>query len=398
MKIAITDKATMANELNSMYIRKPMTLQQMRFFTLYLAKINPKNPESKVVRFSVDDFARIMQVEANESNIKENILNLLEHTVWVKSHKYKGGITACHLFRKSELFKDEYGVLQVEFQCSEDIEPYIFELRNNFTSFEVWNTLRLRSVIQSRLYQLLKQFQTIGERIIALDDLKEQLGIDKGSYIDYKTFNRDVLKKCQKALAELTDIKFDYKTIGRPAKSIRFTIYKNSDYDKQMVLDELGIDTTESDQLPGQMEIGDFPEFLPQEQPEMTREQQYICRVNQEAFRNEFDFETAEYLIALGSRVAQSKVSIDNATDLMAAEVEKVSYYREKYLEMNSRQPKHRQKYLEALLKADAADEMGFKPDPVEKGKYIPKPNRFNNFEGRSYNFDELEKMLLSTH
>lgn len=262
MKIAITDKATMANELNSMYIRKPMTLQQMRFFTLYLAKINPKNPGSKVVRFSVDDFASIMQVEVNETAIKENIVNLLEHTVWVKSQTYKDGITACHLFRKSELFKDEYGVLQVEFQCSEEIEPYIFELRSNFTSFEVWNTLRLRSVIQSRLYQLLKQFQTVGERVILLDDLKEQLGIDKKAYPDYPFFNRDVLKKCQKALAELTDIKFDYKPIGRPAKSIRFTIYKNNDYDKKLVFEELGIEALDDQsQLPGQESFND-PESM----------------------------------------------------------------------------------------------------------------------------------------
>lgn len=360
VKIAITDKATMSNELNSMHIRKPMTLQQMRFFTIYLAKINPRNPESKIVKFPVSEFAKLMNVEINEAAVRTNISNLLEHTVLVKSEKYKNGQALCHLFRKCEMWVDEESLEpMVEFQCSEEIEPYLFELKNNFTTYEVWNTLRLRSVIHSRMYQLLKQFQRIGERVISIDNLKEQLGVGKEAYPEYKVFSRDVLKKCQSALEELTDIKFDFKAIGRPAKSIKFTIYKNENYNKQMIIDELGIivqnDAQTEEQIPGQMDIYDYPDILTE--PELTAHQRYIKMVNEEAFENCFSMEKAEYLVSLGSHVAQQRVLNKGIIGVDEANQEKIRYYREQYLYMKSyvksTSVEVRAKYLMEVLKAN---------------------------------------------
>lgn len=336
MMIALNEKATMSNELNGMHIRKPMTLQQLRFFTIYLAKINPDNPEEKVVRFSMKDFASIMNVEVNEDAIKTNVVNLLEHTVWVKSKKYKNGITACHLFKKCEIWEDAAEGKMMEFQCSEEVEPYLFQLKSNFTTYEVWNTLRLRSVTNSRMYQLLKQFQKIGERTILIDDLKEQLGIDKNAYPEYKVFSRDVLKKAQDALREKTDICFDYTSIGRPAKSIRFTIYKNEDYDKQISLDEIGFIGEEpsegaephTDELPGQMNITDFPELLPDEPTDpMMKAYEFLSGACDDEF-------TTEQIKEL-SRLANDHVKFTLSRE--EHDLSKFDYIRKKYLALNAK-------------------------------------------------------------
>lgn len=392
MMIALTDKATMSNELNSMYIRKPMTLQQLRFFTMYLAKINPDKPKEKVVRFSVKDFANIMNVEVNEGDVKNNVVNLLEHTVWVKSEKYKNGITACHLFRKCEMWNDEEtGETMLEFQCSEEIEPYLFKLKKNFTTYEVWNTLRLRSVIHSRMYQLLKQFQKIGERTILITDLKEQLGIEKDAYREYKVFSRDVLKKCQEALKDKTDICFDFKSVGRPAKSIKFTIYKNENYNKQITLYEMGLDAEPSDEIPS----------LPEESSGqgMSREEVFRQKVNESAFKGEFTDAQVESLLFVGNAVANTQIPDDAFGNLTAANDAKINYYHEKYLYMNakcvSKEQAPRYTYLYRVLAGERLELEGFMRQ--KNGKWKAKDYK-HGFEQRDYDFEELEQILIANN
>lgn len=38
-----------------------MTLQELRFFSIYLSKINPWDVSTRVVRFPLEDFQRIME-------------------------------------------------------------------------------------------------------------------------------------------------------------------------------------------------------------------------------------------------------------------------------------------------------------------------------------------------
>ena len=63
-----------------------------------------------------------------------------------------------------------------------------------------------------------------------LAELKKMLGIDTGAYPKYPIFARDGLKKCQKALATYTDIKFEFNAVGRPAKAVHFMIWENKIY------------------------------------------------------------------------------------------------------------------------------------------------------------------------
>ena len=53
---AIVEKRNVLNELRS----NNMTLQELRFFSIYLSKINPWDKSTRVVRFPLDDFRRIM--------------------------------------------------------------------------------------------------------------------------------------------------------------------------------------------------------------------------------------------------------------------------------------------------------------------------------------------------
>jgi len=120
----------------------------------------------------------------------------------------------------------------------------MFEFKNKYFTYQLWNALRLKSSNQLRMYEILKQYQTVGYRILTIENLKALLGINKNEYDGrWNNFKKYVLDSCQQSLAEHTDIKFTYEPHGKRGKggkilSLKFIIEKNSDYTDQITLFE----------------------------------------------------------------------------------------------------------------------------------------------------------------
>lgn len=228
------DTATLSNVLNEMITNK-MTLQELRFFLVYLSKINPKNPDQTEVSFTLKEYSEALGVELNEATIGKVTDDLMRKIVHVRpkviSDEFYEVIIKTQLFRRCIMARRKSDNQWIfTFDASEDVKPHLFDLKSEYTSFEIWNTLNLGNVQDARMYMLLKQYRTVGERTIELRELKRMLGIDVEAYPQYPIFARDVLKKCQKSLKKCTDICFEFSAVGRPAKSVHFDISENKDY------------------------------------------------------------------------------------------------------------------------------------------------------------------------
>lgn len=239
------DKATLSNILNEMMYEEKMTLQELRFFIVYLSKINPKQPDKTEVTFTLEDYANVLGVELNEKQVMAATRKLLRYVVSVRpkeldeNDEYDMGIEHVQVFSKSKMLRRRVdGKWYFTFACHDDIKEHLFHLKRKYTSLEVWNILNMGNFQDARMYMLLKQYATIGERTISLIDLKRMLGVDGNAYPQYSIFARDVLKKCQKALKERTDLCFDFKAVGRPAKAVCFTIMANQAYQSPSFLRE----------------------------------------------------------------------------------------------------------------------------------------------------------------
>ena len=116
----------------------------------------------------------------------------------------------------------------------------MFDFKDKYFSYELWNALRLKSPNQIRLYEILKQYEKIGRREIAVDELKSMLGIELDEYQRWERFRTRILDSCQQALAENTDITFTYER-GRSGQggkwiTIIFHIQKNKKYEDPLCL------------------------------------------------------------------------------------------------------------------------------------------------------------------
>jgi len=118
----------------------------------------------------------------------------------------------------------------VSFKIHPDLKPLILDLEKNYTKYYFSNIARLKSAYAIRFYELLKQYQFRGKRVLSLQEIRELLKIDEGKYKQYGHFKVKVIAVAQKELKEKTDIYFEFEEIkeGRKIVAIRFLIFKNS--------------------------------------------------------------------------------------------------------------------------------------------------------------------------
>lgn len=233
------EKRNVLNELRS----NNMTLQELRLFSIYLSKINARDTSTRVVRFPLSDFQRIMEI-GNDMNIvhfKATVRHILQQVVEVPN-KNGSGYSAFQLFKKAKVEKDKDDTWYVEFDAHDDALPLMFKFKREYFTYELWNALRLKSANQVRMYEILKQWEKSGEKEFKVEELRGLLGIAPKEYERWERFRVRVLDSCQQALKETTDICYTYERgkTGNGGKwlSIVFHIYKNTDYVDQLTLDE----------------------------------------------------------------------------------------------------------------------------------------------------------------
>jgi plasmid replication initiation protein len=121
------------------------------------------------------------------------------------------------------------GVIEVEF--ANPIKPYLFDLKDNFTSFQLYAALRLGSKFAKRIYTLCSQWKDKGQtQIFSLDEFKKMLSLidDKGNeqFERLSDFKRYVLDASVKQINQHTDLQISYtlQKRGRSFQNITFTV------------------------------------------------------------------------------------------------------------------------------------------------------------------------------
>ena len=343
---AIVEKRNVLNELRS----NNMTLQELRFFSIYLSKINPWDQSTRIVRFPIEDFQRIMGFgRLNITQLKASIDSLLGKVVHIPDEK--GGFIAFTLFKRCRVYRNDEDSWFVEINASDDALPLMFDFKNKYFKYELWNALRLKSANQVRMYEILKQYEKIGKRELSVQELRELLGVEKNEYsgrTGWSDFKRYVLDSCQQALAETTDIKYTYERgktgAGGKWLSIVFYITKNNDYIDQLTLDEFidmqpqpdPIDMTSDAELEGQMTIFE-------ESKEINYGSELADLLGSAALDDEFTPDQVRVLQDLVLKAAGTSDHLEMCNYLMH-EVNTMNYY-------DSRNPiKNRFLYLKNML------------------------------------------------
>jgi hypothetical protein len=182
--------------------------------------------------------------DMNISHFKYSIRHILQQVVEVPNEQGTG-YSVFQLFKRAKVEKNENDEWYVEFDAHDDALPLMFDFKNKYFKYELWNALRLKSPNQVRMYEILKQYEGLGKRELTVTELRDLLGIGKKEYsgrTGWSDFKKKVLDSCQQALKEMTDICYTYERgrVGAGGKwlSIVFYIKKNKDYEDKLTLAE----------------------------------------------------------------------------------------------------------------------------------------------------------------
>lgn len=208
-----------------------MSVCELKLFGLIIADIREQQ-EGRFEEYKVD--LTILKETTNHNNfydyMKEVALKLESKRMIVEDfdQENKKYFTTIRLIHKPK-YRQGDNFLTIE--LDKDLIPYILDLKREFTRYQIENILRLKSCYSVRVYELLKQYESIGKRTISILELREILGIDLEEYQRFYDFEKWVLKQSQREINEHTDLNISYNKNkrGRNIESLTFTIVSKED-------------------------------------------------------------------------------------------------------------------------------------------------------------------------
>ena len=121
---------------------------------------------------------------------------------------------------------------KVSIRFSDEIAPYLFDLQERFTQYELYQTLALKGAYSIALYELWKSHSFKDKITVSIDDLKIYLSItDK--YKEYKALRRKVIEPAVEEVNKYTDlnVKWEPYKQGRSYVAITFYIEKKKQWE-----------------------------------------------------------------------------------------------------------------------------------------------------------------------
>ena len=206
-----------------------LTLQQQKIILFLISQISPFDDEFKSYSFDILEFCKICGIDVkggkSYADLKENIKAIADKSMWITMPDNENKEI---LFRWIEEPTIEKYSGIIELKLNKALKPYLLQLRENYTQYDIVFTLLFKSKYSIRLYELIKSIH-FDERNtyiteINLDKLKVLMGAE--TYKTYQDFKRFALMPAIDEINNTSDKSISYIPIkkGRKVVSIRLTI------------------------------------------------------------------------------------------------------------------------------------------------------------------------------
>lgn len=205
--------------------RYSLTTTEQKTLIYLISKVKADDKDFEEVEISIHDLCNLMGLEvcgAEYNLLKSSLKSLRAKSWWIDLGDDKGTEILFSWIDTVELIRGE-GIARI--RLSNSLKPYLLELKENFTKYELINVLALKSGYSVRLYELFKSYLWVGNWKVSLEEIKEILQI-KDKYPEFKILKRDVLERALKEINTYTDIVVEMETIrsGRKIAALKFNI------------------------------------------------------------------------------------------------------------------------------------------------------------------------------
>lgn len=336
--------------MNSSY---DLSLEEQKIILTLASMVQPSDEEFKPYKFKIYDFMKLLGVEDKSKYIEvpkitkelmKKVFEIQEENKLIQTAWLSGVIY-------------EKGTGYVELTFSPYLKPYMLKLNSMFTQYKLVNVLSMKSKYSPRIYEFLKcnEFKRQGYIDIDIIELRRLLKAEN-IYPKYNDFKRYIIERAQKELNLKTDIKFDFEEIktGRKVTSLRFYIHSNK------------VKKLNNDNI-----------IHPIDEVSATVIEDH----------DNYDINEIKSIVGIYSN---KKITSKTAKDFYNL-AKSNEMYKDKPLtlikEIAEYSTTQNIKNFNAWFKAMLKDY----EKPIQSTKQL----KFNNFKGRDYDYDDLEKKLL---
>ncbi|MBD5589604.1 replication initiation protein [Clostridium botulinum] len=310
-----------------------LTVIEQKLIRLLASMIKKDDTDFKEYKFKTKDLIKILNTsDSRFYRDIDNITDLLMQRIIKIKDISNGEFEKYHWV---DVAKYKKGVLILK--INKDLKPFYLSL-DWYTKYQFKNIMQFKSTYSFRMYELLKQYEKIGYRIITINEIRSMLDIKKNKYPKYANLKQKVIKVSINEININTDLFIDYEEVkeSRKITSIKFYI-KSKVQDKARNEIVVSLEDKESDY------IKEVKSILDEEITNLQAKQIY------DAAKGNIDLIKEKYNIAKESNNIKSIVA-----------------------------------FMVSALKEDYKGSISKK-----------KVDRFNDFEQRSYDFKKLESQLL---
>ncbi len=237
--------------------RFDLSLQQQKILLYLISQISPFDEEFKTYEFSIPEFCRVsgiaLESGKNYSDLKAAVKEIRDKSVWVTMSNGMESLLAW-----IEKARIDGGSGTIKIRLDDDMKPYLLQLKENFTQYELVYTLHFKSKYTIRLYEIIKSvhYHDLKEykRRYNVDDLRRLL--DAEIYTEYRDFKRRVLLPSMDEINEYSDKTLSMEEIrhGRKVLGVEFTIGSKDSMETLKIRDSID---KEMGLLPGQVTLWD---------------------------------------------------------------------------------------------------------------------------------------------
>lgn len=210
-----------------------LTEQKTVAFICSMIKKSDNVPYQLEYEFNIRDYCKVCGIDyaggKNYKNIKATLKHLSDRSMWLDDGESET------LMRWLSYVKINKNSEKVFIEIDRTIAPFLFELKEKFTKYQLYNVLAMKSAFSVRIYELLKSYAYQKNKTFDLEELKRLLEVENvKSYVRFPDFRRKVLEKAQEEINELTDLNISYKPItkGKKVIKIEFQIDTKSPIDR----------------------------------------------------------------------------------------------------------------------------------------------------------------------
>lgn len=208
---------------NSLVSKMAMfSLSELRLIAFCLAHYDSRTEDSRMFTARISDLTKIfpsMDKKSAYALVRQTMLRINQKPLELE----KDGVK--YFWNWFAGFSYRTGEGEFKFCITEEIKPYLMQLKGNFTQYRLEDVYQFNSQNSWKLYENLKQRLNMQRWKVSLDDLRQALGL-LGKYERWDRFKLSVIDKSLKEINDLSDINVTYEKEkrGRSVSGVVFFI------------------------------------------------------------------------------------------------------------------------------------------------------------------------------